>query len=142
MRGTRTARIATSRSGKGVLAARTIAACTEIQDLNAMLAKRSSPGSEAVSVHGPGDRVKIASPGVVKITGKAARTNGKASAARLSTYPTPRSDSTSTEMIRAKSKMYIGQAPSGVSATQKMKASVSTNFTRGSRAWIGLRRGR
>ncbi len=38
------ARMAASRSGKGVLDASTIAACTEIHDLRAMLTKRSSPG--------------------------------------------------------------------------------------------------
>ena len=41
----RTARIATSSSGKGVLAASTIATWTEIQDLSAMLTKRSSPAA-------------------------------------------------------------------------------------------------
>ena len=85
-----TARMACSNSGKGVEAAITIAACTESQDLSARLTKRASPSAWAVSVQEPMEKENSVVLPLVKMTGKAASTNGKASKARFSTYPTPR----------------------------------------------------
>ncbi len=63
----------------------TIAACTESQDLSAMLTKRDSPSAWAISVQDPMEKEKSAVPPLVKIIGKAASTNGRASKARLKT---------------------------------------------------------
>jgi hypothetical protein len=104
-RGMCTARIARSKSGNGVLDARTIAACMDIHDLRAMLMKRSIPVCERVSVHGPISTIATGDPGTVKINGNAAIAKGKASADRLSTYPIPKSDSISIDKIIASRNM-------------------------------------
>src|SRR4030042_1750790 len=101
----RMARIATSSSGNGVEAASTIADWTEIHDFKAKLIKRNKPCREALSAQGPMDNVNNGWPAMVNSSGNAARTKGKASAARLSTKPTPRSDKTTTDKISAHSRM-------------------------------------
>ena len=79
------ARMATSKSGKDVEAAMTIAAWTDIQDLIAMLKNRSKPGIEIARVQGPRENDANVGPGAVKMIGSAASTKGKARTARFIT---------------------------------------------------------
>ncbi len=86
--------MATSKSGKEVLAARIMAAWTEIQDLRAMLRKRARPAAEMLASQPKTEKENSAGPGDMKITGRAARMKGSARAARFSTMPMPRPEMT------------------------------------------------
>ena len=80
----RTARMAPSSSGNGVLAVSTSAACSDSQDLSARLRKRSSPGALSASSRPNTWKRSRAGPSTVKSSGRAASTKGRASAARRS----------------------------------------------------------
>jgi len=122
------------RSGNAVVAVSRMAICTESRLRTRMLTKRSRPASVGCNVQGPTCTLSRGRPGTTKSRLTAARVNGNANNERRGAYSSGSRARRLTPSTTPALSAMPNQAPSGNNAVETIKATVASNFSRGSRS--------